>query len=104
MIQVIATIRAIEDKHDELVAAFKEILPGIRAKTGCIEYGIAIHCKSGFPGQRLFDENELMVIEKWADLRALEAHITEPTYQTWFINVSPLIATAFMDIFEYMAD
>jgi quinol monooxygenase YgiN len=100
MIHVIATIKTIDDKRDELVAAFQEILPRIRAKTGCIEYGVAIHCKSGLPGQNPFDENEVIIIEKWTDLSALKTHITDPIYQTWFIKISPLIVGAFMEIFE----
>ena len=103
MIHVIAAIRAREGRRQSLLAEFQEILSEVRAKAGCIEYSLAVHLDSGFPGQARFDENEVIIVEKWADLAALKAHITDPTYQAWFTRAWELVASASMQIFEAVA-
>ena len=100
MIHVIAAIQAREGQRDAIVAAFREILPEVGAKTGCIEYSLAIHLQTGFPGQPPFDENEFIIVERWDDLDALKAHMADAKYQAWFVSVWPLIAGASMQVFE----
>jgi quinol monooxygenase YgiN len=100
MIHVIATIKAREGQRDALIAAFREILPDVRAKAGCLEYALALHLRSGFPGQPAFDDNEFIIVEKWADLAALQAHIASPTYQAWYVHLWHLVGGASMQVFE----
>jgi quinol monooxygenase YgiN len=100
MIHVIAAIKAQPGQRDTLSAAFQEILPRVRGKVGCIEYSLAAHLPSGFPGQPPFDEDELIIVEKWDDLDALKAHMTDATYQAWFMKLWPSIAGASMQVFQ----
>jgi quinol monooxygenase YgiN len=100
MIHAIAAIKAREGERDNLVAAFREILPEVRAKTGCLEYSLALHLRTGFPGQPPFDENEFIIVEKWDDLESLKAHMADPKYQAWFVKLWPLVAGASMQVFQ----
>jgi quinol monooxygenase YgiN len=101
MIHVIATLQARDGNRDTLIAAFREILPDVRVKAGCLQYALAQHLATGFPGQAPFDaENELIIVETWSDLAALEAHLADPAYQAWYMPLWYLISGASMQIFE----
>ncbi len=100
MIYVIAAIRVREGQREVVARRFGEIIAAVRAKAGCLEYELAVHLPSGLPGQPAFDDNELMIVEKWTDLDALKTHMADPVYQDWYITVWPLLAGASMQIFE----
>jgi quinol monooxygenase YgiN len=100
MIHVIAAIKAKEGLRDALAAAFRETLPAVRAKAGCIEYSLAVHVPTGLPGQLPFEGNELIIVEKWANPDALRAHISAPSYRAWYMNIWPMVAGACMQVFE----
>jgi quinol monooxygenase YgiN len=103
MIHVIATIQARAGQRGTLVAAFREILPEVRLKAGCLQYALAQQLATGFPGQAPFDaENELILVETWSDLEALEAHLADPAYQAWYMPLWNLISGASMQIFEVL--
>jgi quinol monooxygenase YgiN len=100
MIHVIATIKAREGQRDTLVAGFREIVPEVRAKAGCLQYALARHLPTGFPGQAGFDENEFIIVETWTDLAALKTHLTSPAYQAWYMQRWHLVSSASMQVFE----
>jgi len=100
MIHVIATIRACDGQRNTLVAAFREILPEVRVKAGCLQYVLALHLPTGFPGQAQFDENEFIIVETWADLAALKTHLASPAYQGWYMQLWHLVSSASMQVFE----
>ena len=77
MINVLASISVKEGKRADFIAAFKDNLPAVRAEEGCIEYFPAVDIDADLPPQQL-DENEVTVIEKWASLEALRAHLRAP--------------------------
>jgi quinol monooxygenase YgiN len=98
MVHVIAMIQAQEGSVEKLIEAFRAILPAVRMKKGCLEYSLARHTNSGLEGQLETDPDMLMIIEKWTDLEALKAHMTDPAYQDWYRTVWPLVAGAGMQI------
>jgi quinol monooxygenase YgiN len=100
MIHVIATIKAQPGNLGGLIQAFREIQPVVKKKVGCVEYGLALHLKSDLPGQGEFDPNEIIIVEKWTGIDALNAHISDAGYQEWFTNVWDLVAGASMQILE----
>ena len=77
MINVLASISVKEGKRADFIAAFKDNLPAVKAEEGCIEYFPAVDIDADLPPQQL-DENEVTVIEKWASLEALRAHLSAP--------------------------
>ncbi|MBL0352147.1 MAG: antibiotic biosynthesis monooxygenase [Verrucomicrobia bacterium] len=101
MIYVIAAIRAREGQRDVVERLLRKIVPAVQAKAGCLEYELAVHLSSGFPGQPAFDDNELVIVEKWADLEALKTHLADPAYMDWYTNVWPLLAGASMQVFKH---
>ncbi len=99
MICVVATIKAKDQQRETIMAAFREILPDIQVKRGCIEYSLAIHVQS-VPDASLVDPDAIILIEKWSDSEALQAHMADPAYQAWYVKLWPLIAGASMQVFE----
>ncbi|MGC9270531.1 putative quinol monooxygenase, partial [Acidiphilium sp.] len=77
MINVIAITTAKPGKRDELLAAFRAILPLVHAEAGCIEYGPAIDTDHAIASDR-FGPDSFVVIEKWASKAALSAHANAP--------------------------
>jgi quinol monooxygenase YgiN len=100
MIHVIATIEAQEGQRDALIDAFHHIIPSVQAKQGCLEYGLAVPVDSGLEGQEQSNGSTLTLIEKWASLDILKAHLADPKYQDWFTQVWPLMAGASMQVLE----
>ena len=77
MVNVLASISVKEGKRADFIAAFKDNLPAVRAEEGCLEYFPAVDIDADLPPQQL-DENAVTVIEKWASLEALRAHLSAP--------------------------
>ena len=74
MIHLIAFITAHPGKRDELLAAFKAIMPTVHAEDGCIEYQPVIDI-DGFAGFTTpLGPDSYIVVEKWASPDALRAH------------------------------
>jgi quinol monooxygenase YgiN len=78
MIHVIATIRTAPGRRDELIAAFRELVPSVRAEAGCIEYGIAIDLRTPIAAQAPVLDDAVTVVEKWESVSALQAHLVAP--------------------------
>jgi quinol monooxygenase YgiN len=78
MIFVVATIELIEGKRYDFVERVRKLVPQVRAEKGCVEYSPAIDFPSGIKGQVPQGENVVVMMEKWQDLKSLEAHLTAP--------------------------
>jgi quinol monooxygenase YgiN len=101
MIHVIAAIEVVPGRRSELLAEFQKVVPLVQAEAGCIEYGPAIDvANSGIPAQQPVRENVVMVIEKWASLEALKAHLVAAHMQTYRARVKELIAGVQLQILE----
>ncbi len=78
MIHVIATLEIQPGKRKEFLDVFHAFAAGVRKENGCIEYGVAADVPSGIGRQAPVRENTVVIIEKWADLNALKAHLVAP--------------------------
>ena len=74
MIHVIAIIDLNPGTRDAFVGEMKKIVPLVKAENGCLEYGPAVDLASGAADQLHLGENTVVVVEKWADLDALNVH------------------------------
>jgi quinol monooxygenase YgiN len=76
MIHVIATIELVEGKREAFLDEFRRIIKIVRDEDGCIEYGPAIDVETevGEPAR----PHVVTVVEKWASVPALEAHLKAP--------------------------
>lgn len=78
MIQVLATIKLAKGKRAEWASHFKANVPAVQAEEGCIEYALAFDVASGIGMQSPVADDEAVVIEKWASLEHLKAHLAAP--------------------------
>lgn len=77
MICVIATVKVKPGKRTEFLDIFNANVPAVKKENGCIEYTPMTDVDTGL-GNQLKDENELLVVEKWASVDALHAHLKTP--------------------------
>jgi quinol monooxygenase YgiN len=92
MIHVIATIRTVPGGRDKLVAAFRDVVPQVRAERGCIEYGTAIDLETPINGAAAIRDDVVTVVEKWQSVEALADHLTAPHMVTYRERVKDLLA------------
>jgi quinol monooxygenase YgiN len=71
MIHIVAVLTAKMGHRAALLAAFTAIVPAVREEPGCIEYQAVIDLDTS-PAK--FGADAVVVIEKWADQAAFDAH------------------------------
>jgi quinol monooxygenase YgiN len=74
MIHVIATIRTAQGRRDDFLAAFRELMPQVRAEAGCIEYAPAVDLDTPISSQPA-REDMVTVVEKWESVETLKDHL-----------------------------
>ena len=75
MIQVIATIELNPDCLDEYLAVLHENVPKVKAEEGCLAYDPTVDIDSGLPVQGEIRQNTVTLVEAWASMDALHAHL-----------------------------
>ena len=78
MIHVIATIDIAPGKRDEYLELFAQLAPKVLAEQGCLAYGPTVDVDSGIGMQMPMRDDVVTVVEQWADLDALRAHLSAP--------------------------
>jgi|SRR5882724_9719158 len=66
---VIARVRPRPETRDEMFALLNEVQEASRADEGCINYGYYAE---------LADPDNLIAVEEWRDMAALQAHLKQP--------------------------
>ena len=77
MVHVLASLRIIEGKREDFLGIFRPFAEMTRQEDGCEKYLCATDLETGLPPQTL-DENVVTIIETWASLDALRAHLPSP--------------------------
>ena len=97
MIHVIAMITTQPGMRDTVLQEFRANVPNVLAEAGCIEYGPAIDtplpAAEGAAMQAKLGPDTFAVIEKWADLPALQAHAASPHMLAYGAKVRPMLAS-----------
>ena len=83
MIQVIATIELNPDCLDKFLPILHENVPRVKAEEGCLAYEPSVDLDSGLPVQGEIRPNTVTLVEAWADLDALHAHLKTPHMATY---------------------
>lgn len=78
MVHVIATIEVAVGRRSDLLAEFAKLVPLVRAEVGCIEYTATVDVPTTIPVQVAPRPDVMVVVEKWASLDALYAHLQAP--------------------------
>src|SRR5437870_4668204 len=100
MIHVIATIEVVAGKRDEFLAEFRKNVPAVKAENGCLEYGPAIDLQTDIAAQIPVRPQVVTVVEKWADLAALKAHLTAPHMWSFRARVKDLVVKTSLQILQ----
>jgi quinol monooxygenase YgiN len=100
MIHVIGTIRVVPGRRGEFLAAFRQLVPLVRAETGCIEYGPAVDVSTSIDRQLAVREDVVTVLEKWASLPALADHLAAPHMSQFRANVKDLVEGLELQVLE----
>lgn len=100
MIHVIASIRTVAGRRDDFLAAFRELVPLVRAERGCLEYGPAVDMDAGINGQPAVREDVVTVIEKWETPAALKDHLAAPHMNRYREQVKEIVAGVEIRVLE----
>jgi len=100
MIHVLATIHLQPGQRTRFLEEFHRLMPHVHAEVGCIEYGPAIDVQAGLPSPTPFREDVVVVIEKWADLPALKAHLVAPHMHDYRARVKDLVKSVDLQVLE----
>src|SRR5438093_2973441 len=100
MLHVIATIELVEGKREAFLAEFRQLVPLVRQEAGCLEYGPAVDLAPGIAAQAPPRANVVVVVEKWASLEALQAHLQAPHMVAYRPRVKDLVVRASLQILQ----
>jgi quinol monooxygenase YgiN len=100
MIHVIATIELNPGKREAFLAEFHKIVPPVCAEAGCLEYGPTVDVATGFAMQVPLRENVVTVVEKWASLDALKAHMAAPHMAEYRVAVKDYVGGVKLQVLQ----
>lgn len=100
MVHVIATVEVQPGKRDAFLAEFHRVVPLVRAEAGCLEYGPAIDVPTGLPAQVPLRADGVTVIEKWASLDALRAHLAAAHMLEYRTRVKELVVKVQLQVLQ----
>jgi quinol monooxygenase YgiN len=100
MIHVIATIEVQPGQRDAFLKEFHALMPLVHAEDGCFEYGPTVDVATSIPVQIPERANVITVVEKWADVDALTAHLQAPHMLAYRERVKPLVAGVKLQILQ----
>ena len=92
VIHVVAIVTAKPGSREEVLAAFREIVPTVRAERGCLEYEPLVDAVGAGEIGTPAGADAFIVVEKWSDLEALRAHSEAPHMADYAARVGHLIA------------
>lgn len=100
MIHVIATITVKSGRRADFLVEFNKVVAPTRAETGCIEYGASVDVKTTIPVQGEVRPDVVVVIEKWASVDALMAHLQAPHMLEYRTRVAELVENLNLQVLQ----
>jgi quinol monooxygenase YgiN len=104
MIHVIAVITAKPGQRERILQAFKANVSAVRSEHGCIEYQATVDAQDAGPAQTAFGSDSFVVVEKWQDMAALQAHAGSAHMAAYGASTRELIAKRTIHILSPVAD
>jgi len=93
MIRVVAVITAKPGRREDVLAAFRVVVPIVRAEPGCLEYGPTVDTEGFGAFQAKMGPDVFVVIETWESAQALKAHDAAPHMAAYGAKTKELIAS-----------
>ena len=78
MIKVVTTVELQPDCLGDFLSVLNEVVPKVRAEHGCLAYEPMVDLDSGLPTQRKLRQDTVTLVEAWANLDTLQAHLDAP--------------------------
>jgi quinol monooxygenase YgiN len=100
MIHVVATIELAEGKRDDFLKRVRQLVPEVRAEKGCMEYGPAIDTPTGIKAQMPLRGNVVVMLEKWQDVKSLEAHLGAPHMLKYREDVKGMVVKTQLQVLQ----
>ena len=100
MIHVVAVITAKPGQRAALLEAFAANRANVLAEKGCIEYFATIDAAGLPPSKGSFGEDTFVVLEKWEDMAALQAHGAAPHMAAFGAKTKELAAGRVIHILD----
>ena len=100
MVHVIATVELKEGARAAFLKEFHQLMPKVHAEQGCLEYGPAIDLPTNIPVQLPPRPNVVVVVEKWADLPALQTHLQAPHMAEYRARVKEFVQSVKLQILQ----
>ena len=97
---VVATIEVKPGKRAEFVEIFKSNVPNVIAEDGCGFYEPVVDVASGIGAQAPLRDDVMTVVEKWASLDALLAHLKAPHMDAYREKVKDLVAKTTLHVMK----
>ena len=91
------------DKAD-YIAQTKAILGAVRAEPGCLECRLLGDCDTSWTAPQRFGERTLWMLEKWASVTSLKAHLQTPHMKAFGPKVSGMRSASTFHVLEDVAD
>lgn len=91
MIHVLATITLAPGTREKFLAEFRKNMPNVHAEQGCVEYAPAIDAVTDLPAQSKIGADTVIIVEKWASLDALKAHMKAPHMAAYSAQVKDYV-------------
>jgi len=98
MIIVLATLELAPGARPEFLEAFTALASAVRAETGCIEYVAAIDLETLIPLQPPVRPDVVTIVEKWASIADLEAHLIAPHMREFRTRVKAWVVSTSLQI------
>lgn len=92
MVHVIATVTVKSGKREVLLKALRANVPNVLAEDGCVRYEPTVDTPSGFPNQGALRDDVVVILETWASLEHLKAHLATPHMASYREQVKDLVA------------
>lgn len=92
MIHVLASIELKPGTRDAFLAIFKANVPAVLAEEGCLRYEPTVDVDTGIAAQGGVRPNVVTIVEAWASLAHLKAHLAAPHMAIYREKVKDLVA------------
>lgn len=100
MIHVIATITCTPGARAQVLAAMADNLPDVLSEDGCLGYEPTVDVETGIPVQIPRRDDVITVVEAWASLQHLQAHLQAPHMARYRERVEGLVAGAQLQVLQ----
>ena len=88
----------------DYIAQTKEILGAVRREDGCLEYRLLGDCETDWEKPQRFGERTLWMLEKWASVNSLKAHLDTPHMKAFGPKVRPMRSASTFHVLENVAE